>query len=129
MTARLLRRDAGVGPNPQRQARRGYRRIRHGDGGLALFNGAWEGDRGLTDLVLARSGSGEAAPAVALVSGFQRLAAGTSLVIADSGSPPISNKIMPGLMTAAQYSGSPLPLPMRVSAWIAVIDLCGKTRI
>jgi uncharacterized heparinase superfamily protein len=62
--------------------------FRHGDGGLALFNGAWEGDRGLTDLVLARSGSGEAAPAMALASGFQRLAAGTSLVIADSGSPP-----------------------------------------
>src|SRR5262245_4395301 len=32
-------------------------------------------------------------------------------------------------MTAAQYSGSPLPLPMRVSAGIAVTDLCGKTRM
>ena len=62
--------------------------FRHGDGGLALFNGAWEGERMLTDLVLARSGSGEAAPTMALASGFQRLAAGTSLVIADSGSPP-----------------------------------------
>ncbi|MBS0521361.1 MAG: heparinase II/III family protein [Proteobacteria bacterium] len=62
--------------------------FRHGDGGLALFNGAWEGDRALIDLVLARSGSGEAAPAMALASGFQRLAAGTSLVIADAGSPP-----------------------------------------
>jgi uncharacterized heparinase superfamily protein len=62
--------------------------FRHGDGGLALFNGAWEGDRMLTDLVLARSGSGEAAPMMALASGFQRLAAGTSLVIVDAGSPP-----------------------------------------
>ena len=62
--------------------------FRHGDGGLALFNGAWEGDRTLTDLVLARSGSGEGAPMSALVSGFQRLAAGTSLVIVDAGSPP-----------------------------------------
>ncbi len=62
--------------------------FRHGDGGLALFNGAWEGDRTLIDLALARSGSGEAAPMMALVSGFQRMAAGTSLVIADSGSPP-----------------------------------------
>jgi uncharacterized heparinase superfamily protein len=61
---------------------------RHGDGGLALFNGAWEGERGLIDLMLARSGSTEAAPAMALQSGFQRLAAGTSLVIADAGSPP-----------------------------------------
>lgn len=62
--------------------------FRHGDGGLALFNGTWEGDRTVIDLVLARSGSTEGAPSMALVSGFQRLAAGTSLVIADSGSPP-----------------------------------------
>ena len=62
--------------------------FRHGDGGLALFNGAWEGDRTLIDLVLSRSGSTEAAPMMALASGFQRLADGTSLVIADAGSPP-----------------------------------------
>jgi uncharacterized heparinase superfamily protein len=62
--------------------------FRHGDGGLALFNGTWEGERGLIDLVLARSGSGEGAPAMALASGFQRLASGTSVVIADAGSPP-----------------------------------------
>jgi uncharacterized heparinase superfamily protein len=62
--------------------------FRHGDGGLALFNGAWEGDRSLIDLVLARSGSNQAAPQLALVSGFQRMSAGTSLVIADAGSPP-----------------------------------------
>jgi uncharacterized heparinase superfamily protein len=62
--------------------------FRHGDGGLALFNGAWESDRTLIDLVLARSGSGESAPMSALVSGFQRLTAGTSLVIVDAGSPP-----------------------------------------
>src|SRR5579875_185197 len=36
---------------------------------------------------------------------------------------------IPGLMTAAQNSGSPLPLPMRVSAGMAVTDLCGKTRM
>lgn len=62
--------------------------FRHGDGGLALFNGAWEGDRALIDLALARSGSTEGAPQMALVSGFQRLTAGTSLLIADAGSPP-----------------------------------------
>jgi uncharacterized heparinase superfamily protein len=62
--------------------------FRHGDGGLALFNGSWEGERTLMDLVLARSGSSEPAPAMALQSGFQRLAAGTSLVIVDAGSPP-----------------------------------------
>ncbi len=62
--------------------------FRHGDGGLAVFNGSWEGDRTLIDLVLARSGSNEGAPAMALQSGFQRLAAGTSLVVTDAGSPP-----------------------------------------
>jgi uncharacterized heparinase superfamily protein len=62
--------------------------FRHGDGGLCLFNGAWEGDRGLIDLVLTRSGSTESAPLAAPASGFQRLAAGTSLVIVDAGSPP-----------------------------------------
>src|SRR3954451_20922770 len=36
---------------------------------------------------------------------------------------------MPGLTTAAQNSGSPLPLPMRVSAGMAVTDLCGNTRM
>src|SRR5262245_32445548 len=48
---------------------------------------------------------------------------------AASGRPPISNNIMPGFTTAAQYSGSPLPLPIRVSAGIDVTDLCGNTRI
>src|SRR5262245_37260060 len=43
--------------------------------------------------------------------------------------PATSNSTMPGFTTAAQYSGSPLPLPMRVSAGIAVTDLCGNTRI
>jgi uncharacterized heparinase superfamily protein len=62
--------------------------FRHGDGGLALFNGSWEGERTLMDLVLARSGSSEPAPTMALQSGFQRLTAGTSLVLVDAGSPP-----------------------------------------
>src|SRR5712691_9214905 len=46
-----------------------------------------------------------------------------------SGMPATSNKTIPGLITAAQYSGSPLPLPMRVSAGMAVTDLCGNTRM
>jgi uncharacterized heparinase superfamily protein len=62
--------------------------FRHGDGGFALFNGASEGDRRQIDLVLARSGSNQPTPGLALVSGFQRLSAGTSLLIADAGSPP-----------------------------------------
>jgi uncharacterized heparinase superfamily protein len=76
--------------------------FRHGDGGLALFNGAWEADRTLIDLVLARSGSSESAPSMALASGFQRLAAGTSLVITDAGSPP--SRGMDGIAHAGTLS-------------------------
>src|SRR5258708_37965988 len=36
---------------------------------------------------------------------------------------------MPGLITEHQNSGSPFPLPMRVSAGMHVTDLCGKTRM
>ncbi|UYN95115.1 MAG: heparinase II/III family protein [Enhydrobacter sp.] len=76
--------------------------FRHGDGGLALFNGAWEGDRSVMDLVLARSGSNQAPPQLALVSGFQRMTAGTTLVIADAGSPP--GRGMDGLAHAGTLS-------------------------
>lgn len=62
--------------------------FRHGDGGLALFNGSWEGDRSTLDLVLARSGSNEPSPLTALQSGFLRLNAGTTQVVVDAGSPP-----------------------------------------
>src|SRR6185369_6852982 len=47
---------------------------------------------------------------------------------AASATPPSSYNTVPGFTTAAQYSGSPLPLPMRVSSGIDVIDLCGNTR-
>ncbi len=40
--------------------------------------------------------------------------------------PSISNRIRPGLMTATQPSGAPLPLPMRVSCGFLVIGLSGK---
>src|SRR5438093_943208 len=43
--------------------------------------------------------------------------------------PPISNSTRPGLTTATQPSGFPLPEPIRVSAGFLVIDLSGKTRI
>ncbi|EAQ68550.1 ribosomal protein [Synechococcus sp. RS9917] len=43
--------------------------------------------------------------------------------------PPISNSTRPGLITATQNSGLPLPEPMRVSAGRIVIGLSGKIRI
>src|SRR5215475_6423367 len=43
--------------------------------------------------------------------------------------PSISKMIRPGLTTATQPSGAPLPLPIRVSAGFFVIGLSGKMRI
>src|SRR5687768_4121874 len=37
--------------------------------------------------------------------------------------------MVPGLITAAQNSTSPLPVPIRVSAAFLLTDLCGNTRI
>src|SRR4029450_1956216 len=42
--------------------------------------------------------------------------------------PSISNRIRPGLITATQPSGAPLPLPMRVSCGFLVTGLSGNTR-
>jgi uncharacterized heparinase superfamily protein len=64
------------------------RLFRHGDGRLALFNGGLEGDdRDLTTL-LAQTGSRARASVSAPHSGFQRLAAGRTMLIADVGAPP-----------------------------------------
>jgi len=62
--------------------------FRHGDGGLALFNGASEGDVSALDAVLAEADAAGKAPASAPHVGFHRLAAGSTLVIVDAGPPP-----------------------------------------
>lgn len=62
--------------------------FRHGDGGLALFNGANEGDRVLIDLVLQRAESKSRPPSSATYAGFERLQAGRSLAMIDCGAPP-----------------------------------------
>src|SRR5450631_2819817 len=43
--------------------------------------------------------------------------------------PAISKRIRPGLTTATQWSGAPLPEPIRVSAGFLVAGLSGKMRI
>src|SRR6266567_7245021 len=43
--------------------------------------------------------------------------------------PSISNKILPGFTTATQWSGAPLPFPIRVSAGFLVTGLSGNNRI
>jgi len=62
--------------------------FRHGDRRLALFNNSIEEDGVLVDLVLTRSEAKGRAPAQAPDTGFQRLQAGQSLVVIDTGRPP-----------------------------------------
>jgi uncharacterized heparinase superfamily protein len=69
------------------------RALRHGDGGLALFNGGFEEDRALIDTVLAGTGVRGKALTSAPHSGFQRLAAGRTVIIADTGKPRFSDAL------------------------------------
>jgi uncharacterized heparinase superfamily protein len=64
------------------------RLFRHSDRRLALFNGSFEEDGVLIDLVLTQSETTATAPTYAPQSGFHRLQAGKSLVLVDAGKPP-----------------------------------------
>ncbi len=63
------------------------RALRHGDGGLALFNGSREGSPALIEAVLTQAGRAGRVPGSMVDGGFQRLSAGRSLLIADCGKP------------------------------------------
>ncbi|WP_298213859.1 heparinase II/III family protein [Acidocella sp.] len=63
------------------------RALRHGDGGLALFNGSKEELPGLVDLVLAQAGRARGALAPLKPSGLFRLAAAKSVLLMDAGLP------------------------------------------
>ncbi len=62
--------------------------FRHGDRRLALFNNSVEEDGVVVDLALTRSETRGHPPMPAPQSGFQRLQAGQSLVLVDTGKPP-----------------------------------------
>ncbi len=64
------------------------RALRHGDGGLALFNGSREESPALIEAVLTQAGRAGRVPSSMTDGGFQRLAAGRSLLIIDCGKPP-----------------------------------------
>ena len=64
------------------------RTLRHGDGGLALFNGSKEESAALIDLALAQAGRSTRGPSAMNESGFHRLQAGKSVLIMDCGAPP-----------------------------------------
>lgn len=61
--------------------------LRHGDGGLALFNGSDEGSRDVIDLALKRAGLRTRVRASAPQTGFQRLVAGDTCLLVDAGPP------------------------------------------
>jgi uncharacterized heparinase superfamily protein len=69
------------------------RALRLGDGGLAQFNGGFEEDRTFIDTVLADTGVRGKALTSAPHSGFQRLAAGSTLVVADTGKPVEASRL------------------------------------
>jgi uncharacterized heparinase superfamily protein len=62
--------------------------LRHGDGGLALFNGSREETPALIDLALTQAGRGGRGSSSLPDGRFQRLQAGRSVVIVDCGVPP-----------------------------------------
>ena len=86
---------------------------------------------GGADIMDERLHAGDLAPEVPRFHGIldvpdHRLEAEIEILLA---TPASSNKTVPGLTTATQYSGLPLPLPMRVSAGFLVYGLSGKMRI
>ncbi len=63
------------------------RTLRHGDGGLALFNGTRDEPATLIELVLGQAGRPGRAPTALPDTGFHRLQAGRTVLIADAGAP------------------------------------------
>src|SRR5690606_5125091 len=62
--------------------------FRHGDGGLALFNGGFEENAALIDQVLSEAKADGKPPASAPHAGYQRLTAGATTILVDCGRPP-----------------------------------------
>jgi uncharacterized heparinase superfamily protein len=61
----------------------------HADGGLAFFNGSNDSDAKIIDVLLSKSGVKTRAILNATHSGYQRLHAGKTTLLIDTGSPPI----------------------------------------
>ena len=95
--------------------------FRHGDGRLALFNGANEGLDGTIDAALSLDDAKGRPFGFAPHSGYQRLASGPSYVVADTGPPP------PGRYSHAAHAGC---LSFEMSAGRArLVVNCGSTRV
>ena len=67
--------------------------FRHGDGGLALFNGGVEEERGLIDLALGRAAvGGSGAPHETPDTGFSRIESRHTTLIVDTGAPAAAGR-------------------------------------
>ncbi len=95
--------------------------FRHGDGGLALFNDSNEEEAWLVDMVLTRADARGKPLASAPHTGFQRLSANRTLVIADTGAPAAA-EAPPGIAEHA-YAGT-LGFEMSVGKERLVVN-CG----
>ena len=67
------------------------RGLRHGDGGLALFNGGHEAHHQKVDAVLKMTDGKDQLLLSAVQSGFQRLVAVKTILLAETGAPPAGN--------------------------------------
>ena len=65
------------------------RTFRHSDGGLAFFNGASDTGSAKLNILIEKSGIKSRAISSAPHSGFQRLHSGNTIVLMDTGSPPL----------------------------------------
>ena len=92
------------------------RALRHGDGGLALFNGSKETEGVFVDLVLNQAGRVGRAPVSLPDGGFERLQAGRTLLIVDCGPPP------PPRMDALAHAGT-LGFEMSVGRERMIVNL------
>ena len=90
--------------------------FRHGDGGLALFNGSNEQDPELIDRALALGEAVGKAPTSAPHGGFERLLAQRTLVIADVGAPTA--------LSAAHAHGGTLSFEMSIDGQRMIVN-CG----
>jgi uncharacterized heparinase superfamily protein len=95
--------------------------FRHGDGKLALFNGSTEGPDGTIDAALSYDDAKGKPFGFAPHSGYQRLAAGPTFVVADTGPPP------PGRFSHSAHAGT-LSFEMSVGRCRLVTN-CGDARI
>lgn len=95
--------------------------FRHGDGKLALFNGATEGPDGAVDAALERDDTKGRPFGFAPHSGYQRLAAGPASLIADTGLAP------PGPHSHQAHAGC-LSFEMSVGRARMIVN-CGATKV